>query len=69
MALRGGRRLTANLRPPAGVPDGYIATVSGGFVVWVPPTDLGVGSSPVTVDNGAGGFEFVFDEDGNLVYA
>ena len=26
-------------------------------------------SSPVTVDDGMGGFDLVFDEDGNVVYA
>lgn len=40
-----------------------------GYFVPVSIASLGVALSPVTVDDGMGGFEIVFDEDGNVVYA
>lgn len=44
----------------------YIA--SANRVEWRPQSALTVGT-PVTVEDGMGGFLLVFDEDGNVVYA
>ena len=40
-----------------------------GLPYWVVTPIAGVGISPVTVEDGMGGFLLVFDEDGNVVYA
>lgn len=40
-----------------------------GLPYWVATPIAGVGTSPVTVSDGAGGFLLVFDNDGNVVYA
>ena len=37
-----------------------------GYCIWVAG---GPSGSPVTVDDGMGGFEIVYDNDGNVVYA
>jgi hypothetical protein len=37
-----------------------------GYCVWQEAATPG---SPVTIDDGMGGFELVFDDDGNVVYA
>lgn len=71
MTFTVGRRLGPNTRAPRGTPEGYIPRVSatGTIIEWVAPADIGIGTSPVTVDDGMGGFALVFDEDGNVVYA
>lgn len=70
MTFTVGRRLGPSTRAPRGTPVGYIPRVSatGDIIEWVDPTTV-IGPSPVTVDDGAGGFLIVFDNDGNVVYA
>ena len=43
----------------------YVASL--GYCVW--QSGSAAAGSPVTVEDGMGGFDFVFDEDGNVVYA
>ena len=61
---------TAWMMAVVGTPnDGDVAVfvASLGYCVWqAAATATG---SPVTIDDGMGGFEFVFDEDGNVIYA
>ena len=66
-----GRRFGANVRAPRGVPADYtaITTTIGSevFIEWVAASALPV-ATPVTEDDGSGGFELVFDDDGNVIY-
>lgn len=59
---------------PSGATLGDYVLVTGDDThpVWMLADDLiatTAGPTPVTIDDGAGGFEIVFDEDGNVVYA
>jgi hypothetical protein len=76
------RRVDVSTLPAAeSAPKGYYVAVVGtpadgdvpvydaalGYCVW--QSGATAGGSPVTVEDGMGGFLIVFDEDGNVVYA
>lgn len=47
----------------------YVLRIDAGVPAWIDASTLPPSTTPVTVEDGSGGFEIVFDEDGNVVYA
>lgn len=63
-----GRRLGAVIYAPRGVAEDYMPIVDAdGRIAWILVGALPV-ARPVTEDDGAGGFEIVFDDDGEVIY-
>jgi hypothetical protein len=61
---------TAWMMAVVGTPnDGDVAVFDAalGYCVWQAP--LAATGEPVTIDDGMGGFEIVFDDDGDVVYS
>ena len=46
----------------------YVLGIVSGVPAWIVSSGV-TPASPVTVEDGSGGFLIVFDEDGNVVYA